>query len=77
MANPLAPTFSALRDPADAPYLRLLENCARVRRAMGLPALSQAELEALLDCRERRLVDRYPANVVPLRRERRRPNVER
>jgi hypothetical protein len=77
MPNPFAPVFSALRDPADAPYLRLLENCARVRRAMGLPALSQAELEALLDSRERRVEDRYPVNVVPLRRDRRRPNVER
>jgi len=59
---------SALVDPADAPYLRLLEHCARARRELGLPSFTRAELEALLDRRARSRPDPLPANVIPFRR---------
>jgi hypothetical protein len=71
MAYPLSFGFSAFIDPADVPYLRLLEHCARARRDLGLPSLTRSELEALL---ERRVQPRatLPPNVVRLR-DRRRP----
>jgi hypothetical protein len=70
MALPLPNEVSALIDPDDEPYLRLLEHCARARRDLGLPCLSRAELEALLD--RDGLEDALPPNVIPLRRRRRR-----
>jgi len=64
---------SALVDPADEPYLRLLELCARTRRRLGLPAHGAAELAALL---ERRVAaagpSPLPPNVILFRRPRRR-----
>jgi len=73
MAFRLPPAVSALSDPDDEPYLRLLEHCARARRDLGLPCLSRAELEALLD-RDAPLEDPLPSNVIPLRgRRQRRP----
>ena len=49
MTTTLPRDVSALIDPADEPYLRLLEHCARARRDLGLPSFTRAELEALLD----------------------------
>jgi hypothetical protein len=72
MAYPLSLGFSAFVDPADVPYLRLLEHCARARRDLGLPSLTRAELEELLERRGRGPGTALPANVVPLR-DRRRP----
>jgi hypothetical protein len=78
MRHDLGPGISALLDPADEPYLRLLENCARARRDLGLPHLSRSELEALLDRPDRRVRDLYGPNVIPLRAARRRmPSQER
>jgi hypothetical protein len=74
MAYPLSLGFSAFIDPADVPYLRLLEHCARARRDLGLPSLTRAELEALLERRVRGPGAALPPNVVPLR-DRRRPPV--
>ena len=51
-------------EPGSAPYLRLLDECARVRRRLGLPSLTFAELAALL---EPELAERrrpLPSNVV-------------
>jgi hypothetical protein len=72
MAYPLSLGFSAFVDPADVPYLRLLEHCARARRDLGLPSLTRAELEALLERRMRSPDAALPPNVVQLR-DRRRP----
>ncbi|MDB5095342.1 MAG: hypothetical protein JWO85_3443 [Candidatus Eremiobacteraeota bacterium] len=71
MAYPLSFGFSAFVDPADLPYLRLLEHCARARRDLGLPSLTRAELEALLERRVRAPRGAFPPNVVPLRDRRR------
>ena len=73
MAYPLSFGFSAFVDPADVPYLRLLEHCARARRDLGLPSLTRAELEALLERRVQAPRAAVPPNVVPLRDRRRRP----
>lgn len=64
MAFPLPAAVSALIGPEDEPYLRLLEHCARARRALGLPCLSRAELEALLDRRGPVADDALPPNVI-------------
>ena len=72
MAYPLSVGFSAFVDPEDLPYLRLLEHCARARRDLGLPSLTRAELEALLERRVQPPRAALPPNVVPLR-DRRRP----
>jgi hypothetical protein len=72
MAESLPSAVSALIHPDDEPYLRLLEHCARARRDLGLPCLSRAELEALLD-RDGPLEDALPPNVIPLRGRRPRP----
>jgi hypothetical protein len=71
MAYPLSFGFSAFVDPADVPYLRLLEHCARARRDLGLPSLTRAELEALLERRVQAPGAALPPNVVPLRERRR------
>ena len=69
MTLPLPRGFSALIDPDDELYLRILERCAHSRRRLGLPALERAELAALL---ERREPDpRAHGKVVPLARYRR------
>ena len=64
---------SALIDPADEPYLRLLEHCAQARRELGLPSFTRAELEALLDRGARSRDEALPANVIPFRPRRARP----
>jgi hypothetical protein len=73
MSYPLSLGFSAFVDPADVPYLRLLEHCARARRDLGLPSLTRAELEALLERRVQAPGAVLPSNVVPLRDRRRLP----
>jgi hypothetical protein len=40
---------SALLDPDDEPYLRILLACAMLRARLGLPAWTEAQLRALLD----------------------------
>jgi hypothetical protein len=66
---PLPHGVSALLDPDDEPYLRLLELCARTRRRLALPALSDAELAGLLDRRApARVSFPLPPNVIPFRR---------
>ena len=64
VASFVAMRVSAFVPPDDAPYLRLLAACARVRHRHGLPALTTAELAALLEpeLRERRAP--LPPNVL-------------
>jgi len=49
VALPFPCGISALLDPDDEPYLRILVACAVLRGRLGLPALSVAELRALFD----------------------------
>jgi hypothetical protein len=70
MAQKLPRDVSALIDPDDAPYLRLLEHCARARHELGLPSFSRAELEALLDRDVSADDEPLPPNVIPFRRRR-------
>jgi hypothetical protein len=69
VSAPLPRGVSALIDPDDELYLRILELCARTRRRLGLPSLDRSELAALLDRRAQagRAAD-LPRNVLPFRR---------
>jgi hypothetical protein len=70
MTTTLPRDVSALIDPADEPYLRLLEHCARARRDLGLPSFTRAELEALLDRGHPTGREALPPNVIPFLRRR-------
>jgi hypothetical protein len=65
---PLPCGVSALLDPDDEPYLRILVACAAARVRLGLPAWSVSDLTALLGGERHRAADVGP-NVVafPLR----------
>jgi hypothetical protein len=68
VALPLPCGISALLDPDDEPYLRILVACAVVRGRLGLPAWSVAQLRALFD--DDALPSAPQSNVIafPLRR---------
>ncbi|HTW83891.1 MAG TPA: hypothetical protein VMD91_07485 [Candidatus Sulfotelmatobacter sp.] len=66
MAPALPHGVSALLDPDDEPYLRILLGCALLRGRLGLPAWSFDELVALLDGESPPVPPR--TNVVPFRR---------
>lgn len=67
---------SALIDPDDEASISLLETCAALRRQLGLPTYSRADLERLFQVLDAPAPSRpLPPNVVPFRERQRRRRI--
>ena len=66
MAYPLPAGVSGLVDPDDEPYIAILEACAALRRELGYPSYTRADIERLFAVKD------APAPPEPLP-----PNVRR
>jgi hypothetical protein len=73
VAYPLPLGVSGLIDPDDEPYIAILEECAAMRRRLGYPSYTRADIERLFAVKDIPApVERLPANVLRLAARRRR-----
>ncbi len=75
MAYPLPAGISGLVDPDDEPYIAILEECAAMRRRLGFPSYSRADIERLFAVKDTPAPDDpLPPKVRRLAPRRRRPS---
>ena len=74
MAYEFPAGVSGLVDPDDEPYIAILEECAALRRELGYPTYTRADIERLFAVKDAPApAQRLPPNVVRLAARRRRP----
>jgi hypothetical protein len=73
MSYALPAGVSGLVDPDDEPYIAILEACAALRRELGYPSYTRADIERLFAVKDAPAPpERLPPNVLRLSARRRR-----